>query len=90
MLTGIDPEFHKQVASVLKWLCFSVRPLYLEEAAEIFILDPESDPAFDPEKRLFEPDQVLRYLRGLVVTTSGTWVSTFGYRRYREATKITA
>jgi hypothetical protein len=28
----------------------SVRPLYLEEVAEIFILDPESDPAFDPEK----------------------------------------
>ena len=55
---------------MLKWLCFSLRPLYLEELAEIFILDPEKDVPFDLDDRLFSPEAVLTYLPNLVVTSS--------------------
>ena len=66
MLQGIDPEYEKQVASVLKWLAFSLRPLFLDELAEIFILDHEKDVPFDESDRLFTIEEVLTYLPGLV------------------------
>jgi hypothetical protein len=66
MLQGIDPEYEKQVASVLKWLAFSKRPLLLDELAEIFILDPEKAMPFDESDRLFTVEEVLTYLPGVV------------------------
>ena len=65
---AIEPRNRKQVISMLKWLCFSTRPLRLGELAEIFILDPEKDVPFDPSDRLFSPDAVLTYLPNLVMT----------------------
>ena len=62
MLQGIDPEYQKQVASVLKWLAFSIRPLLLDELAEVFILDHEKDVPFDENDRLFTVEEVLSYL----------------------------
>jgi len=67
ILNSIDPEYQKQVASILKWLAFSVRPLLLEELAEAFILDLEKPVPFDETERLFNPEDVLTYLPGLVV-----------------------
>ncbi|KAF8858160.1 hypothetical protein BDZ45DRAFT_802669 [Acephala macrosclerotiorum] len=66
MLGNVRPENRKQVARILKWLCFSARPLYLDELAEIFILDPESDVPFDQEQRLFDSEDVLIYLPNMV------------------------
>ncbi|KAE9376195.1 hypothetical protein N431DRAFT_404374 [Stipitochalara longipes BDJ] len=67
MLIAIAPEYRKQVASVLKWLAFSLRPLLVDELAEIFILDPDSPVPFDEAQRLFNPEDVLTHLAGLVV-----------------------
>jgi hypothetical protein len=47
MLLAIKPKNRKQVANMLMWLAFSFRPLYLEELAEIFILDHENDTPFN-------------------------------------------
>jgi ankyrin repeat protein len=66
MLQSIDSEYQKQVSSVLKWLAFSLRPLFLEELAEIFILDHEKAVPFDESDRLFSIEEVLTYLPGLV------------------------
>jgi len=70
MLQGVDPEYRKQVARTLKWLAFSMRPLYLEEVAEIFILDHENPVPFNEKERLFTPADVLNYLPGLVTKVS--------------------
>ncbi|KAF4630221.1 hypothetical protein G7Y89_g7914 [Cudoniella acicularis] len=67
MLRSIDPRYQKQVASILKWLSFSCRPLLVEELAEAFILDPEKAIPFNEDDRLFNPEEVLAYLPGLVV-----------------------
>lgn len=67
ILHDINPADKKGVASVLKWLAFSVRPLCLREIAEIFILDPDSLVVFDEDDRLFKPEDVLKYLPGLIV-----------------------
>ncbi|KAE9379861.1 hypothetical protein N431DRAFT_290780, partial [Stipitochalara longipes BDJ] len=63
---AITPEAEKQVLSLLKWLCFSIRPLKLGELAEIFILDPEKETPFDSKDPLFSPEAVLTYLPNLV------------------------
>jgi ankyrin repeat protein len=68
MLEKIDARRWKQVASSLTWLAFSLRPLRLDELAEIFILDHELPIPFDGNRRLFKQEDVLKYLPGLVTT----------------------
>ena len=68
MLQNIDPEFQSQVANTLKWLAFSLRPLYIDELAEVFILDHSRPVPFDEGERLFKPSDVLKFLPGLVTT----------------------
>jgi hypothetical protein len=64
----VIPERQKQLLRVLKWLCFSVRPLFLDELAKIFILDPESEVSFDNKQTIL--DEVLVYLPNLITKTS--------------------
>jgi ankyrin repeat domain-containing protein 50 len=78
MLQGIHPSHQKRVASTLKWLAFSFRPLNLNEVAEAFVLDHERPVPIDESEKLFEPEDVLKYLQGLIIT-----VPNDGYRRPR-------
>lgn len=66
MLRDVEPKNRNQVANTLKWLGFSARPLYVDEVAEIFNLDPEKNIPFDESNRLLQPEAVLRYFRGIV------------------------
>ncbi|KAH0435666.1 hypothetical protein CcaCcLH18_04775 [Colletotrichum camelliae] len=66
LLLSLEPEFEAQIVSSLKWLAFSNRPLRLQELAEIFILQPERAVGFDEAERLFETEEVLRYISSLV------------------------
>ncbi|KAK4119292.1 ankyrin [Parathielavia appendiculata] len=68
LLQNVDPRFQPQVASSLQWLAFSHEVLRLEELAEVFILRPDRETAFDEADRLFEPRHVLKYFSSLVVT----------------------
>lgn len=54
ILSGITEEHSPFVSRILPWLAFSVRPLYLEEAAEIVAIDVAELPRFDPQKRCFD------------------------------------
>lgn len=66
MLERINPKDQQQVARVLEWLSFSLRPLLLEEVAEVFILNWDAKVPFDEEDRLLTPGTVLDFLRGFV------------------------
>ncbi|KAK3689356.1 ankyrin repeat-containing domain protein [Podospora appendiculata] len=57
VLMSIDPKFQPQV-------------LTLEQLAEVFIIRPGRTPAYDHNERLFEPEDVLKYLPGLVYVGS--------------------
>ncbi|KAK4031769.1 hypothetical protein C8A01DRAFT_41783 [Parachaetomium inaequale] len=67
LLQGIDPKFESQVASSLKWLALSSKAFRIEELAEIFILRPDRTVVLDKVERLFKPQDVLKYLSGLVL-----------------------
>lgn len=86
----------KPVINLLKWICFSLGPLSVDEAAEIFILDAENDIPFDPDDRLLFPEAVLDYLPNLVVKRRGLWeltryieIAHFSIKEYILSQRIT-
>jgi ankyrin repeat protein len=83
VLQNIDPKFQSQVASSLKWLALSHQPLRPRELAEIFIIRPERAIAFDTAERLFNAEDVLKYLSSLVLAEK-VWREDMEDRRDRE------
>jgi ankyrin repeat protein len=72
MLQGIEDQYRKSVANSLKWLAFSMKPLTVDELAEIFIMHPYDDVVIDSTERLFDTREVLIYFSGLIVESQGT------------------
>ncbi|KAK4083830.1 uncharacterized protein Triagg1_1492 [Trichoderma aggressivum f. europaeum] len=72
ILQNIDTKFQRRVINSLKWLAFSKSLLTIEELAEIFIIDPDKDIAFDEGTRLFSSLAILKYFSGLVVNEKET------------------
>ncbi|KAI0520856.1 ankyrin repeat-containing domain protein [Xylaria bambusicola] len=68
VLRNLDPEFQAQVVSMLKWLVASARPLLLEELAETWILRPEDRIPFDVSRRLFKPQDAIKYASNLIIS----------------------
>lgn len=54
---------------ILQWLSCSLRPLYLEEVAEIVAFDVDNDSKFNIENRFAEPEEILKICSNLVTTT---------------------
>lgn len=96
ILLNVDKEFQKQVARTLNWLAFSLTPLTLEQLADIFILDPAAQVPFDEEEKLFNPQDVLKYIPGLVTTYDDSWrhprlrvrLSHFSIKEYLKSDRI--
>jgi hypothetical protein len=58
----------QEVLSVLNWITFAIRPLFIEELIEICAIRLESDPEFDKEER-YLPGDILDLLPGLLAIT---------------------
>lgn len=72
ILQNINAKFRRQVMNSLKWLAFSRRSLTIEELAELFIIDPDKDIAFDEGARLFSSSVILKYFSGLIFSEKET------------------
>ena len=73
ILCNIDKRYNfynRHILKILQWLAFSVRPLQLEELAEIFAIDVDETPRFDPQRRLFEPRDILTICSSLITLTN--------------------
>ena len=68
ILCKIDRLFKREVLHILQWLTCSLRPLSLDEVAEIVTFDVDSDYKFDDENRLAEPEDVLNMCSSLVIS----------------------
>ena len=68
ILCKIDPLFKREVLHILQWLTCSLRPLSLDEVAEIVAFDVDSDWKFNDENRLAEPEDVLNMCSSLVIS----------------------
>ena len=67
ILCQIDPLYKREVLHILQWLTCSLRPLFLDEVAEIVAFDVDSDDKFNVENRLAEPEDVLNMCSSLVI-----------------------
>ncbi|EXJ76933.1 hypothetical protein A1O3_10090 [Capronia epimyces CBS 606.96] len=60
ILQGLEGADQLQDAiKVLRWLCFSMRPLLLEEIVEIIAIQDQGEGGFDPQDRLPDPRDVM-------------------------------
>ncbi len=66
ILCTIKAEYYSHAFKILQWLVFSVRPLSIQEAAEILAIDEEAERGFDPEYRLEDPRDILTICSSLV------------------------
>jgi ankyrin repeat domain-containing protein 50 len=60
-----DDGYSTEALTILKWLCFSVRPLRIAEMGEVLAIDLDSC-QFDPEQRFLEPQDILKVCSSLV------------------------
>ena len=67
-LSIIDEKRKEPIRNVLRWLCFSARPVRLEEIAEVMAVDfsTEAQPHYDPRKRLIDSERFFQNYSNLV------------------------
>ncbi|KAL9120568.1 MAG: hypothetical protein Q9187_002877 [Circinaria calcarea] len=66
ILCKINPLYQLEALQILQWLTCSLRPLSLEEVAELITVDVNKDEVFDFDKRPPDPDDVLEICSSLV------------------------
>ncbi|CAH0025660.1 unnamed protein product, partial [Clonostachys rhizophaga] len=67
ILRRIHPHQLSMAKRLLQFLTYSERPLKLEEAVDLIVVDPSSQPAFTPENRMPIPEEIIQYCSSLVV-----------------------
>ncbi|MCJ1347463.1 hypothetical protein MMC31_005688 [Peltigera leucophlebia] len=70
ILQNIDAQNREMACHALTWFASSKRPLEIEDVANAAVLDPEANTAFEPDKRLFDPNSILEILGSLVTPSS--------------------
>ena len=76
ILCKIDKQYNQYkmyILRVLQWLACSAQSLQLEELAEIFAIDINETPRFDPERRLPEPRDILTLCSSLITLSSNAY-----------------
>ena len=68
ILRNIPSENIQEVSKVLKWLCFSTRPMRLTELNEVVAVQLNDDhaPIFDPDSRYLEPRDLLEVCTSII------------------------
>lgn len=66
ILLSIDDELSGYALSILRWLAFSIEPLYLNQLAEVTAINCDGDLVFDPSEKLEDPLDVLAICCSLV------------------------
>ncbi|KAL8683966.1 MAG: hypothetical protein Q9224_006645 [Gallowayella concinna] len=69
ILCKIDKRDWAYARKILQWLASSLRPLALEEIAEVTAIDIDGVPMYDPERRLQDVQDVLDICSSLVTET---------------------
>ncbi|KAH7357189.1 hypothetical protein BKA65DRAFT_222136 [Rhexocercosporidium sp. MPI-PUGE-AT-0058] len=65
ILTNIPPGNAVEALSILRWISFATRPLFVEEIMDICAIRLNEDPEFDAEER-YKPRDILDILPGLI------------------------
>lgn len=78
ILSAISETDSNYAISILKWLAFAVRPLSVDEIAEVVAIDVKGKPLFDREEALEDPMDILSICSSLVTITEDETDETSG------------
>ena len=70
ILSNLDQEYKEDALRVFQWLCFSARPMRLDEIVEVLAIDSTPGSGFCPEQRLPDPRDILTICSTLVSITA--------------------
>ena len=80
ILSNLDEEYKEDALKIFQWLCFSRRPMRIDEMVEVLAIDTTDTTdnfCFHPEQRLPDPRDILTICSTLVsVTTAAKDAST--------------
>jgi hypothetical protein len=91
ILDKIDAADWPQVYHILQCVCFSLRPLRIEELAAIFQLGDHAQPQFRLENALFFPEHILDVCSGLLsmsMVKATSWESNLTFNHVLDDTVI--
>ena len=95
ILNNVVEEHARDVLKVLQWLACSVRPLQLQEVAEVVTINIQEDPRVNVEKRFQEPQDVLTMCSSLITYSGESLTDTktvqlahFSVKEYLLSTRI--
>jgi hypothetical protein len=75
ILEKVNDHERPRLRLMLQWLCFSFRPLRVEELADIFHVGDAIGPPFNPDALVFQSEDVLDVCPGLLSLTTTRTVS---------------
>jgi ankyrin repeat protein len=70
ILHSINDTDQPHVLHILQWVCFSVRPLLVEELAVVYNVGDKIGPPFNVEDSLFTAELLVDVCRGLLIVTT--------------------
>jgi hypothetical protein len=90
-ILGTVNELEKPaVRLILQWLCFSFRPLRIEELAQIVHIGDAIGPPFNPDAVVFNPEDILDICPGLLTLTmfERDWIQDNVWKFFKEGTEL--
>lgn len=76
ILSNIDKEYEDYALKVFQWLCFSARPMRIDEMVEVLAIDSTDNFCFSPEQRLPDPCDIITICSTLVSVTAAATENT--------------
>lgn len=70
ILSNLDGDYKENASRIFQWLCFSKRPMRLDEMVDVLATDSLSGSSFRPEARLLDPRDILTICSTLVNVTT--------------------
>ena len=66
ILLRIEESHRQNALKVLQWLAFAARPVRVEEAAEVLAIDLSREPRYNPNLKLFDPQDIMLLCPSLI------------------------
>ena len=83
ILRNIDHSDQPYALRILEFICFSARPLTIEEVNDALAIELDENPRFDPESRFLTAEGILYVCPSLLVVAERETREGFDYKRSR-------
>jgi hypothetical protein len=72
ILLRIEDRHRHNAFKILQWLAFAARPVTVKEAAEVLAIDLRREPCYNPNLKLFDPQDVMILCSSLITRATSS------------------